>query len=163
MNASRFPSESQGIQALAMAMKVSQALDTLPLHLSEAQWTLLADYLQPMSVRTGDVVIEQGVKDRAVYLVESGSLTVHYEDRNDRIRIALVGAGSILGEGAFFSQLPRSATVQAGGDSRLWCLTPLRYRELSVRAPDIALELTLAMAAVLARRFYNRPKRIAVT
>ena len=53
-----------------MAMKVSQALDTLPLHLSEAQWTLLADYLQPMSVRTGDVVIEQGVKDRAVYLVE---------------------------------------------------------------------------------------------
>lgn len=163
MNASRFPSEYQGIQALAMAMKVSQALDSLPLHLSEAQWTLLADYLQPMSVRTGDVVIEQGVKDRAVYLVESGSLTVHYEDSNDRIRIALVGAGSILGEGAFFSQLPRNATVQAGGDSRLWCLTPLRYRELSVRAPDIALELTLAMAAVLARRFYNRPKRIAVT
>lgn len=163
MNASRNVTDPQGIQALAMAIKGCQALDALPLNLSEAQWALLTDYLQPMAVRTGDVVIEQGVKDRALYLVESGSLTVHYEDANDRIRIALVGAGSILGEGAFFSQLPRSATVQAGCDSRLWCLTPLRFRELSLRAPEIALELTVAMAAVLARRFYNRPKRIAVT
>jgi CRP/FNR family cyclic AMP-dependent transcriptional regulator len=163
MNAPRFDPEPIGIQALASALKACQALDALPLNLSEAQWTLLADYLQPMSVRTGDVVIEQGVKDRVVYLVESGSLTVHYEDAKDRIRIALVGAGSILGEGAFFSQLPRSASVQAGANSRLWCLTPLRFRELSLRTPDIALELTFAMAAVLARRLYNRAKRVAVT
>jgi CRP-like cAMP-binding protein len=163
MNAHRTGQELHGIQALALAMKVSHALDALPLNLTEAQWTLLADYLQPSVVRTGDVVIEQGVKDRTVYFVESGSLTVHYEDAKDRVRIALVGAGSILGEGAFFSQLPRSATVQAGGETRLWSLTPLRFRELSVRAPEVALELTVAMAAVLARRFYNRPKRVAVT
>ena len=78
-------------------------------------------------------------------------------------RIAMVGAGSVLGEGAFFSHLPRSATVNAGGHSRLWCLTPLRFRELSTRFPVIALELTVAMAAVLARRMYNKPKRVAVT
>ena len=155
--------EPQGIQALVMAIKVCQALDALPLNLTEAQWTLLADYLQPQSLRSGDMLIEQGVKDRTVYLVERGNLTVHYEDAKGRVRIALVGPGSVLGEGAFFSQLPRSATVQASADSRLWCLTPLRFRELSLRAPDLALELTVAMAAVLARRFYNRPKRVAVT
>ena len=77
-----------------------------------------------------------------VQIVESGSLTVHYEDDRERIRIAMVGAGSLLGEGAFFSHLPRSATVNAGGHSRLWCLTPLRFRELSTRYPVIALELT---------------------
>lgn len=155
--------EPQGIQTLVLAIKVCQALDALPLNLTEAQWTLLADYLQPQSLRSGDVLIEQGVKDRSVYLVERGTLTVHYEDAKERVRIALVGPGSVLGEGAFFSQLPRSATVQAGADSRLWCLTPLRFRELSLRAPEIALELTVALAAVLARRFYNRPKRVAVT
>jgi CRP/FNR family transcriptional regulator, cyclic AMP receptor protein len=74
-----------------------------------------------------------------------------------------VGAGSLLGEGAFFSHLPRSATVQAGGDCRLWSLKPLRFRELSTRHPDVAVELTVAMAAVLARRLYNKPKRVAVT
>jgi len=157
------PSARADIKALAAAMRQSNALDALPLNLSEAQWNTLAGYLQPVMLRQGQALIEQGVKDRTVYLVESGTLTVHYEDSHDRIRIAVVGEGSLLGEGAFFSHLPRSATVSAGSDCRLWCLTPLRFRELCTRAPEIALELTVAMSAVLARRMYNKPKRVAVT
>ena len=151
------------IMGLAQAMRQSSALDAVPLNLTEAQWQGLADFLQPVSLQQGQVLIEQGVKDRTVYFVETGSLTVHYEDAKERVRIALVGPGSLLGEGAFFSHLPRSATVQAGAPSRLWCLTPLRFRGLSTRFPPIALELSVAMAAVLARRMYNRPKRVAVT
>ena len=163
MNA-RVPTDPRfDVLALAQAMRTSNALDAVPVNLSDAQWQLLSDYLQPVSLSQGQVLIEQGVKDRTVYFVESGSLTVHYEDDKDRVRIAMVGAGSVLGEGAFFSHLPRSATVNAGGHSRLWCLTPLRFRELSARFPVIALELTVAMAAVLARRMYNKPKRVAVT
>lgn len=163
MNA-RVPTDARfDVLALAQAMRASSALDAVPANLSDAQWQSLGDYLQPVTLSQGQVLIEQGVKDRTVYFVESGSLTVHYEDDKDRVRIAMVGAGSVLGEGAFFSHLPRSATVNAGGHSRLWCLTPLRFRELSTRYPVIALELTVAMAAVLARRMYNKPKRVAVT
>lgn len=151
------------ILALAHAMRHCNALDAVPLNLTESQWQIVANYLQPVSLQLGKVLIEQGVKDRTVYFVESGTLTVHYEDSKERIRIAVVGPGSVLGEGAFFSHLPRSATVHAGSDCRLRCLTPLRFRELSVRHADLALELTVAMSAVLARRMYNRPKRIAVT
>lgn len=163
MNASTTTPARFDILDLAQAMKLSNALDAVPLNLADAQWRSLADYLQPVSLQQGQVLIEQGVKDRTVYFVESGSLTVHYEDDKDRIRIAMVGAGSLLGEGAFFSHLPRSATVNAGSACRLWCLTPLRFRELSTRFPDLALELTVAMSAVLARRMYNKPKRVAVT
>lgn len=151
------------ILALAQSMRMSNALDAVPMNLTESQWRTFADYLQPVSLQQGQTLIEQGVKDRTVYFVESGSLTVHYEDERDRIRIAMVGSGSLLGEGAFFSHLPRSATVSAGSDCRLWCLTPLRFRELSTRHADIALELTVSMSAVLARRMYNKPKRVAVT
>lgn len=151
------------IQGLAHAMAHCNAFDAVPLNLKENQWNSLAGYLQPVSLQMGQVLIEQGVKDRTVYFVESGSLTVHYEDARERIRIALVGSGSLLGEGAFFSQLARSATVHAGSPCKLWCLTPLRFRELSLRHPDIALDLTVAMATVLARRFHNRPRRVAVT
>ncbi|NWF46809.1 cyclic nucleotide-binding domain-containing protein [Hydrogenophaga sp. D2P1] len=163
MNASLPAPMRADIMGLAQAMRQSGALDAVPLNLTEAQWQGLADFLQPVSLQQGQVLIEQGVKDRTVYFVETGSLTVHYEDAKERVRIALVGPGSLLGEGAFFSHLPRSATVQAGAPSRLWCLTPLRFRELSTRFPPIALELSVAMAAVLARRMYNRPKRVAVT
>lgn len=163
MNAALPASARHDIMDLAQAMKTSTALDAVPLNLQEPQWHNLANYLQPVSLQQGQVLIEQGVKDRTVYFVESGSLTVHYEDDKDRIRIAMVGAGSLLGEGAFFSHLPRSATVNAGSACRLWCLTPLRFRELSTRFPELALELSVAMAAVLARRMYNKPKRVAVT
>ena len=151
------------VQSLAQSTRGSSALDAVPLNLNEAQWTTLGDYLQPVTLQEGQLLIEQGVKDRTVYFVESGSLTVHYEDDKDRVRLAIVGAGSILGEGAFFSHLPRSATVNAGSQARLWCLSPLRFRELSLRFPSIALDLTVAMAAVMARRMYHKPKRIAVT
>lgn len=163
MTLGQHPPLRSDIQGLAQAMKLSSALDAVPLNLSADQWQTLADYLQPVVLKQGQVLIEQGVKDRTVYFVESGSLTVHYEDDKDRVRIAMVGAGSILGEGAFFSHLPRSATVNAGSHARLWCMTPLRFRELSTRFPSIALDLTVAMAAVLSRRMYHKPKRVAVT
>ncbi|MCW5654792.1 cyclic nucleotide-binding domain-containing protein [Hydrogenophaga sp.] len=163
MNAQLPASVRFDIQGLAHAMRLSSALDAVPLTLNDSQWPLLANYLQPVALQQGQVLIEQGVKDRTVYFVESGTLTVHYEDSRERVRIAMVGAGSLLGEGAFFSHLPRGATVHAGSDCRLWCLTPLRFRELSARHPEIALDLTVAMSAVLARRMYNRPKRVAVT
>lgn len=151
------------IRDLAQAMAHSHALDAMPLNLNPDQWDTLANFLQPVQVREGQVLMEQGMKDRTVYLVESGSLSVHYQDAKSRIRLAMVGPGSVLGEGAFYSQLPRSATVTASNACRLWSLAPLRYRELALRHPDVALELTTAMSTVLARRLYNRPKRVAVT
>ncbi|MDO9148934.1 MAG: cyclic nucleotide-binding domain-containing protein [Hydrogenophaga sp.] len=163
MNASSAAALRYDIQDLAQAMRHCNALDAVPLNLNEGQWNSLANYLQPLSLFQGQVLIEQGVKDRTVYFVESGSLTVHYEDDRERIRIAMVGAGSLLGEGAFFSHLPRSASVHAGSDCRLWCMTPLRFRELSVRHADVALDVTMAMSTVLARRMYNKLKRVAVT
>jgi CRP-like cAMP-binding protein len=148
---------------LAQAMQMSSALDAVPMNLTDAQWRQLAEYLQSVSLPQGQVLIERGVKDRIVYFVESGSLSVHFQDSRQRVRMAMVGAGSLLGEGAFFSHLPRSATVNAGSDCRVWSLTPLRFRELSTRHTEIALALTVAMAAVLARRMHNKPKRVAVT
>lgn len=163
MNALQTSSARFDIQDLARAVSLSSALDALPLKLNDPQWKTLANHVQPLVLPQGQVLIEQGVKDRTVYLVESGSLTVHYQDGRERIRIAMVGAGSLLGEGAFFSHQPRNATVQAGSECRLWSLTPLRFRELCTRHPDVGVELTVAMSAVLARRLYNKPKRVAVT
>jgi len=114
-------------------------------------------------LRSGQVLIEQGAADRTLYLIESGTLSVHYKDEKSRIRMALVGAGSVLGEGSFFSHQPRTASVQASGECMLWCLTPMRFLELANRHSGLALDLTLAVGAVMARRLYIRPKRVAIT
>lgn len=120
-------------------------------------------YLQPYAVPVGHVLFSQGATDRTLYLVESGSLSVHYQDEKERLRLAIVGPGSVVGEGAFFSMRPRSATVQASAPTKLWTLTALRFTELTNRQPAIALGLAMAAGAVLAKRLGNRRRRVAAT
>ena len=159
-----FPSIARAdIQGLAQAIATSVATDAVRCQFSSAHWDALAGYFQPFVLQSGQVIIEKGAQDRTLYFVESGCLSVHYEDDKGRVRMALVGAGSVVGEGAFFSHLSRSATVQASGAGKLWCLTSLRFLELSNRHSLLALELAMSLAAVMAKRLYNKPRRVAVT
>ena len=151
------------VRGLAQAIAHCHAIDGMRCQFSEPHWEILASYMQPFALGSGQVLIEQGAVDRTLYFIEGGTLSVHYRDEKSRVRMALVGPGSLVGEGAFFSHQPRSATVQASGDCKLWCLTPMRFLELAKRYSPIALELALAMAAVMARRLNIRPKRVAVT
>ena len=101
----------------------------------------------------------------------SGNAPTYVSDRRvarlaptfPRLRLVIVGPGSMVGEGAFFSHQPRSATVQAGAPSKLWSLPALRFTELCNRQPAVALHLAMAAGAVLAKRLGNRRRRIAAT
>ncbi len=151
------------VQGLVHAVAHNQSLDAFHPNLTARQWELLGTYLQPFAVRQGQVVIEQNASDRTVYFVESGSLTVHYQDDKGRLRLASVESGSAVGEGAFFTRMPRNATVQAATACKLWTLNPIRFTELTNRQPALAVEVAMALGSLVSRRLSNRPKRIAVT
>ncbi len=151
------------IQDLINAIAQTKVDDALLLSLTPAQWEVLAPFLQPLALAAGQVLFKQGAADRTLYLIESGNLSVHYEDAQGEVRLAIVGAGSAIGEGSFFSRTPRSATVQAGMPARLWSLSPMRFGELSNRKPELALAIAMAAGAVVAKRLANRRKRDAVT
>lgn len=112
------------IQGLSQAIADCTASDGLQRQFSPSSWDALAAYLQPFSLKTGQVLTEQGAHDRILYFIESGTLSVHHEDENAHVRMAMVGSGSLVGEGGFFSHQPRTATVQASSPCKLWCLTP---------------------------------------
>ena len=151
------------VQGLVQAIAHNHSSDNFAPALTPTQWDLLASYLQPFALMQGQVLIEQNAVDRTLYLVESGSLTVHYEDDKGRVRLALVGPGSAVGEGAFFTRQPRNATVQAAGPCKIWSLTPIRFTELTNRQPGVALEIAMALGSLVSRRLINKPKRVAVT
>ena len=151
------------VQGLRHAMAHNLSDDAFHLSLTNSQWELLGTYLQPFAVNQGQVLIEQNASDRTVYIVETGMLTVHYEDEKNRLRLASVGPGSAVGEGAFFTRQPRNATVQAAAECKIWSLTPIRFTELINRQPAMAVEVCLALGALVSRRLANRPKRVAVT
>lgn len=151
------------INGLVQAIAHNHSTDRLNLALTPVQWDIVASYFQPFALAQGQILIEQGSLDRTLYLLESGTLSVHYEDEKGRVRLAIVGPGSAVGEGSFFSHLPRTATVQAASAAKVWCMTPLRFTELANRQPALALEIAMGLGTVLARRLVNKPKRIAVT
>lgn len=151
------------LTGLLSAIAQADADDSMSNPLTPAQWDTVPAYLQPYAVPAGHVLFSQGATDRTLYLVESGSLSVHYQDEKERLRLAIVGPGSVVGEGAFFSMRPRSATVQASAPTKLWTLTALRFTELTNRQPAIALGLAMAAGAVLAKRLGNRRRRVAAT
>lgn len=151
------------IQELIAATAQNSSADVFRPALKAADWQLLGSYLQPLAARQGQVVIQQNATDRTVYLVGQGTLTVHFEDKDGRIRLASVDAGSAVGEGAFFSREARNATVQAATACKLWALTPMRFSEMSNRQPQIALEVAMALGALVSRRLSNRLQRIAIT
>ncbi len=151
------------VQGLVQSIAHNHSNDSFQPTLTPAQWEVLGSYLQPFALKQGQVLIEQNAQDRTVYLIESGGLSVHYEDGKGRVRLAVVGPGSAVGEGAFFTRLPRNATVQAATPSKIWCLTPIRFTELSNRQPNLALEIAMALGSLVSRRLANKPKRVAVT
>lgn len=153
----------QDLQGLITAILQASAEDSLSNPLKPEQWELLSSYLQPCFLAAGQLLFNQGANDRTLYFVESGSLSVHYEDEKERLRLAIVSPGSVVGEGSFFSHRPRSATVQAASPSKLWTLTALRFTELTNRQPGIALAVAMAAGAVLSKRLGNRKRRVATT
>jgi CRP/FNR family cyclic AMP-dependent transcriptional regulator len=151
------------LQGLIDSIAQANADDSMINPLSAAQWEVVSSYLLPVVLPAGQVLFSQGATDRTLYLVESGSLSVHYQDEKERLRLAIVGPGSVVGEGAFFSHRTRSATVQASAPCKLWSLPAIRFTELSNRQPAIALGLAMAAGAVLAKRLGNRRRRVAAT
>ena len=155
--------KQQDIKGLLDAFGHNHGEDSLSRAVKPAQWEAMAQYMQFFTLAQGQVLIKQGAQDRSLYFVESGTLSVHFEDSHERIRLAVVGAGSVLGEGGFFSNMPRNATVQAASECRMWGLTPMRFNELSQRLPGPALALAMALGAIVCKRMHSRQRRVAVT
>lgn len=154
---------SSPIQAFCDAVAQNTSDDAFAPALQPTQWEILGSYLQFVELPPQQTLISEGAQDRTLYFIESGSLSVHRLSSSDQVKLAMVNAGSVVGEGAFFSRSPRSATVTAAAPCRLWRLTPLRFGEMANRQPSVALELTLALGLVMARRLRHKVRRVAVT
>lgn len=151
------------MQHLAQVIAKNHAYDALDLPFTATEWAVFSDYLQPFALARDQVLIEQGATDRTVYFVESGTLSVHCVDEEGRMNLAMVGAGSVVGEWAFFSSMARKSEAVAAGPCKLWRLSLIRFMDLANRQPALALRIALALGTVMAKRVVNKPKRVAAT
>lgn len=69
--------------------------------------------------KTGEVLFEEGLLGKEMYLVQEGKIGVFKNTPKGRVPISVIGTGGILGEQSFFGSHERSATAIAVEPTRV--------------------------------------------
>lgn len=122
--------------------------------LSEEEWQMVIRNAQTISFRGGEVLLEEGEIDNAVYIVISGRVEVVSRGSFGRgKRIATIEEGSVFGEVAFFDAEPRSASVRALGDGKVLRLSRKGFEQIAAWNPNLAQQFLFDLGRILAFRF----------
>ncbi len=136
------------VAQLVEAIEALDEHDALQCKLSLEEWKKLAPYLSIRFLKAGDTLMNQGDSERELYILAEGELEVILHDSI----IATLKAGTVVGEGTFFSGQTRSATVVASQPGVAWALSWEKFDAMAHKQPRLALDLTKGLAAVLAKR-----------
>jgi CRP-like cAMP-binding protein len=141
------------VNELVQAMQTLNAEDAFRPRLGPEQWKVIGPYLTRHDIRAGDLLIKQGDTDRSLYMLGQGTLQVFVSGGPPgSSKIAILRAGSIVGEPGLFIDGPRMANVEAMTPCIVWALRGPRLEELAMRVPALALELLRAAGGVMAIR-----------
>ena len=115
--------------------------------LTPEQLSELASVAVPRRWAEGEVVFREGDPGDTCYVIQEGCVRVLRNHSDGRtITLAELRAGDLFGELAMFDTERRSATVEAGEDTRGVALLASDMRRLLLRHPDMALKLLAAFA-----------------
>jgi sulfate permease, SulP family len=121
----------------------------------------LLDYLDREEVAAGEVVIAQGERSRALYFLESGTLTAVLADAKGHTRrLRTMMPGTVVGEVAMYLDTPRSASVVAETDSVVSRLSGDALDRMQHDDPDLASALHQLLARQLASRLASTLRTI---
>jgi CRP-like cAMP-binding protein len=98
------------------------------------------------------LVFDQNVSLRAIFLIDDGSVRVERHDRGAMVPLAVLGAGEFFGEMSFVDGTPTSARVVAEEPTRLRVIDTTTVDNLTKADPGFAGRLYRSIAAILAER-----------
>jgi CRP-like cAMP-binding protein len=111
--------------------------------------------LAAASVKTlqpGDVVVEEGVNQRAIYVVDEGAVRIERGRGKAETVIAVLGPGQFFGEMSFIDGAPTSARVVANALTKLRMIDMLTLDNLTDVDPTFGTRLYRSIAAILVER-----------
>jgi SulP family sulfate permease len=122
--------------------------------LTALEISALISYLRPRQLPKGDHLFRQGDLGRSLFIVISGSLSVHLPQTasGTQKRLIAFGPGAVLGEMAVITGAPRSANALADEDSVLMELDNALIERLAADTPALAIAIMRNLSALLADR-----------
>lgn len=122
--------------------------------LSEEEWQMIIRSAQTIPFEKDDILLKEGERDDAVYIVVSGQVEVISGAAFKRIkRLAVIEEGSVFGEVAFFDNKPRSASVRAICAGQVLRLSRKSFDKIAAWNPTLAQQFLFDLGSILAYRF----------
>ena len=128
----------------------TEAPETFFADRDERDWDRLLAYTETRRFRPGEVVLPDGVADRALYLLADGRLEVIRPGA--RSKLATIEAPATIGEAEFLDGRPRSVALRALGHGEIERLSWESFEALSAREPQFARDILVDVGRVLASR-----------
>ncbi len=117
------------------------------------------EVLQRLSLRQGEVFIQQGDFGKNGYIIQNGQVEVFLKQNGDEITLAVLGPGEVVGEQAVLFDSCRSASVRALTDCNLVVMDRDQMsKNLEKSDPSIR-----AMIKILSERLKRSNKTVAKT
>ena len=124
------------------------------------EWSRVLEYTTRIPFRKGDIVIEQGQRDRVLLIVLEGQLETVVGTGRRRRRLAANPPGSVIGELGFLDGRVRSANVVAETDGELLMLPFTAFEAMAEAHPQVAHRMLLDLARILASRLRTTTTRL---
>ena len=102
--------------------------------------------MEPVSLKAGEILFRDGDEGELLYVVSRGELAVTKEVDGDEKELAVLPAGSFVGELSMLNGEPRSATVKARTDAVLQVYDRSSFEALLHRNPSVAIRLVYELA-----------------
>jgi len=116
-------------------------------------------YLETIEFSQGDVVAEPGNKQRVLYFIEQGAVSIYLPELDgEKHRIRSAGSGSMIGVASFFRQDDVGTLTLSTADCKgtAYVLTDVAFDRMKFEDPDLALKFqTYALEYVSERLASN--------
>jgi CRP-like cAMP-binding protein len=112
--------------------------------LAEEERLSISAEMETRVFHTGQKITIEGAPSDAMYVVDSGWVTIFSEQGGRKVILANLGPGSILGEVDLLQDRPYSTTAEAASEVKVWSLRKSALKEVITREPSIGVKLSLA-------------------
>jgi CRP/FNR family cyclic AMP-dependent transcriptional regulator len=112
-----------------MALKTAGIFSELPEHVLAE----IAEIIEIEAFNEGEMIIKKGEIGNTMYLIRSGKVKVHDQDKV----FATLGENEIVGELSLLAPVPRTATVTTTEDSVLFKIEREYFMDLLYEEPEL--------------------------
>lgn len=115
-------------------------------------WGKLLKHTQTLIFKAGQTIIHEGDATQALFIVSFGTLEVIVTHGRQSKRIAVIQAGSVMGEQSFLDGKPRSADIRASSECQILQLSRERFDIFAAREPSLARDFLFDLGRILSLR-----------